>query len=152
MKKVSLGFTLIELLVVLSIMILLFGIGLTRYNTFNRRQILNQAALKLKNNLRLAQSKAFAAEKPSACGSTPLSGHKLEFIDNKNYQIVAVCGSEVLVKSGLSLGQNIIKISGPSSILFKVLAQGVEGAGTITISLPGVGDKTVTVTKTGEIK
>ncbi|HUS59772.1 MAG TPA: type II secretion system protein [Nevskiaceae bacterium] len=153
MKKTARGFTLIELLVTMSIIGILFGIGFAKYNEFNRRQILAQAAQELKNNLRFAQAKALAGEKPSGCGSTSLSGHRLKFaVDNKNYKIVAVCGSEVDVKTGLSLGLNVSKVSGPSSILFKVLAQGVEGAGIITLRFSGVDDETVTVTKTGDIK
>lgn len=148
----SIGFTLIELLITISIIGILFSFGVVKYGQFNRRQALIQAAQELKSNLHLAQGKALAGEKPAGCGATPLSGHKLKFVDSRNYKIVAACGAEVDVKTGLTLGPNITKVSGPSSILFKVLAQGVEGAGTITLRFAGVGDETVTVTETGEIR
>lgn len=150
MKKSCSGFTLIELLIAISIIGIIFTIGLAGYNQFNRRQILVQAANELKNNLRLTQSKALAGEKPTGCGITPLSGHKLEFIGTQNYKIVAVCGSDIDVKTGLTLGPNVTK-TGPSSILFKVLTQGPEATVLFTLSFPGVDDVVVTVTEGGEI-
>lgn len=151
MKKNCLGFTLIELLVTISIIGILFTISLAKYNEFNRRQILVQAANELKSNLRLAQSKALGAEKPAGCDV--LFGHKLEFLaNNRDYKIVAVCsGSEVDVKTGLTLGPNVTKVSGSSSILFKVLAQGVETAETFTLRFSGGEGMDVTVTEVGEI-
>lgn len=151
-SRVNLGFTLIELLITISIIGILSAIGLARYNQFNRRQILVQAAQELKSNLRLVQSKALGAEKPTGCDT--LSGHKLKFLaDNKDYKIVAVCGGgEIDVKTGLALGSNVTK-SGPSSVFFKVLAQGVEEETTFTLSALGAGDPIdVVVTVTGEIK
>lgn len=149
MKKNCLGFTLIELLVAISIIGIIFTIGLAKYNQFNRRQILVQAAREFKSNLRLVQSKALAGEKPTGCDV--LSGHKLEFINTQNYKIVAVCGSDIDVKTGLTLGPNVSKTTGPSSILFKVLAQGPGATETFTLSFPGVDDVVVTVTEGGEI-
>lgn len=150
MKKNCLGFTLIELLIAISIIGIIFTVGLARYNQFNRRQILVQAARELKSNLRLAQSKALAGEKPTGCDV--LSGHKLEFLgNNRDYKIVAVCGSDIDVKTGLTLGPSITK-TGPSSVLFKILTQGAEAKVLFTLSIPGVDDVVVvTVTEGGEI-
>lgn len=150
MKKFCPGYTLVELLLVISFIALLASFGMAKYIQFNRRQIVVQAAQELKSNLRFAQDKALAGEKPTGCTGA-LSGHKLEFLNNRDYKIVAVCGGDINVKTGLTLGSNVTKTSGPSSILFKVLAQGVVGYGTINISGYGI-TQTITVTEAGEIK
>jgi len=123
------GFTLIELLVVISIMGILLGASLVYYQSFNRRQILNQVAKDLGNNLRHAQSKALAGEKPQDwCdgeGET-LTGYRLEFTSETEYQIMAICSnSEIQIAKTVRLPNNIVGLSGTSA-LFKVLAQGVE--------------------------
>lgn len=145
------GFTLIELLVSISIIGIIFTIGLARYNQFNRRQILVQAAQELKSNLRLAQSKAFGAEKD--CSGT-LDGY-LVALDSNTYTIKSQCSQGGGKNYGTLISYpyygGVQKFSGPSSILFKVLAQGVVGAGTVTLRFPGMGDVDVTVTATGEI-
>jgi len=60
------GFTLVEILVATSILAIIFGIGLARYQAFNRRQVLNQAVLTLQSDLRLAQSLAFSGQNRAA--------------------------------------------------------------------------------------
>ena len=154
MKKSCPGFTLIELLVVISIISALFSIGLAQYNKFNRRQILVKAKDQLISDLRLAQSKSLAAEKPEACGTIPLSGHKLKFIDNQNYKIVAVCGNEVDLKTDIALPAGVTKQAGPGDpdeVFFRVLSQGSPAD--VTLTLSGFGEKqTITITTAGEIK
>jgi prepilin-type N-terminal cleavage/methylation domain-containing protein len=151
MKKSCPGFTLIELLVVISIISALFSIGLAQYNKFNRRQILVKAKDQLISDLRLAQSKSLAAEKPAACGTTPLSGHKLKFIDNQNYKIVAVCGNEVDLKTDIALPAGVTKQPGLDEVFFRVLSQGSPTD--VTLTLFGFGEKqTITITTAGEIK
>ncbi len=153
MKKSCPGFTLIELLVTITIITLVFTIGLTQYNRFNRRQILVKAKDQLISDLRLAQSKALSAEKPAGCGANLLSGHKLEFISNTNYQITAVCELDIVVKSGLSLVTGVIKQSGPDGVFFKVLSQGTDISGTANIVLFGFGQtRTISISSVGEIK
>jgi len=155
MKKSCSGFTLVELLVTLSIIALLFSLGLTQYNRFNRRQILIRAKDNLITELRLAQTKASASEKPSDCGAAPLLGHKLEFTSNRDYQIAAVCdGTSVVVKGDMFLPLGIVKESGPDEILFKVLSQGVDISGEqdIVITDDLGQSQTITVNSVGEIK
>jgi len=147
----ELGFTLIELLITFTLITILFSIGVSQYNKFNRRQILVKAKDQLLSDLRLAQNKSLVAEKPQECGDNPLSGYKLKFSDNQNYKIVAICVDEVDVKSDLSLPNNIIKSSGPDEIFFKVLSQGVDSDTIFTLS--GFGEtQTIMVSKVGEIK
>jgi len=144
------GFTLIELLITITIITLLFSIGMAQYNKFNRRQILVKAKDELVSNLRLAQGKSLAAEKPTTCTAT-LAGHKVKFTDNSHYKIVAVCGNEVDVKTDLSLPTGVTKQSVPSEIFFRVLSQGSPTDSTLT--LQGFGEtEIITVTTSGEIK
>jgi prepilin-type N-terminal cleavage/methylation domain-containing protein len=150
----NLGFTLIELLITMTIITLLFSIGIAQYNKFNRRQILAKAKDELVSNLRLAQGKSLAAEKPTTCTDT-LAGHKVKFTDNQNYKIVAVCGNEVDVKNDLSLPTNVTATIQPpevnNEVFFRVLSQGSPTDTTITLS--GFGETTtVAVTTSGEIK
>jgi prepilin-type N-terminal cleavage/methylation domain-containing protein len=151
------GFTLIELLVVMTIIGILFGIGIAQYMNFNRSQILEQAAQDLKNNLRLAQTKAINGEKPRGCIS--LNGYRVKFFSgNPDYYIlVAVCnGTEM---TGLEAKYNLpseIKFNplpSPSQILFKVLAQGTDLENDLTITLAAFGKtKTIKITKQGKIE
>jgi len=153
MKKSCPGFTLLELLVTITIITLVFSIGLTQYNRFNRRQILVKAKDQLISDLRLTQSRALSGEKPIGCNTTPLSGHKLDFTSDSSYQIVAVCSSDIVVKSEISLPQGVTKQAGPDEVFFKVLSQGTNISGTSQIVLTGFGEtQTVSVSNVGEIK
>jgi len=161
MKKICLkklssltGFTLIELLVVMVIVGILLGVGIAQYISFNRRQILEQTTQGLKNNLRLAQTKAMSGEKPAGCGI--LDGYRVKFASNDpdNYTLVAVCeGVEVGETKNFSL-PSIVKFSPlPSPILFKVLSQGTDLDSDLIISLTAFGQtKTITVSKEGKIE
>jgi len=153
MKRNCPGFTLIELLLIFSLMSLLFSLGVAQYNRFNRRQALNKAKDELISNLRLAQGKSLAAEKPADCTDT-LTGHKLVFINgnNQDYKIVAVCGNEPELKTGMSLPEDVVKQGNPTQeVFFKALSQGVETETTFTLS--GFGEtRVITVTTAGEIK
>ena len=145
------GFTLIELLVVFSIIALLFTIGMAAYQEFNRGQIVVQAAQELKENLRLTQGKSLAAEKPGTCTGT-LQGWQVSFSgDGKSYSLKAICPNEVDFRTIFFPG-DLEKTGGPDYVLFKVLSQGVESGGTITITGFGAKTATVTVTPSGEIK
>lgn len=163
MKKIfsfkKLGFTLIELLVVVSILGIIFGIGVSQYTQFNRRQIVEQAALTLKNNLRLAQNKAMSGEKPSGC--LVLNGYQVSFLSGgenpDTYQIQAIC-EDVEAGDPLSFElPKVVKFSPlPSPIIFKPLAQGTNLNEEMVITLKGFSSdsyiKTITITPSGEIR
>jgi len=150
MKNSALGFTLIELLVVTSIIGILFTIGMAQYMNFNRSQIVDQAALELKNNLRLAQTKAFTGEKPEGCPA--LDGYRVSF-STVSYTIQAVCGGIVVDNKTFNLPSGVRFASVPSPILFKVLAQGTNLENNLTISLTGFNlSRNVIVTKEGKIE
>jgi len=148
------GFTLIELLVVVSIIAILFGVGIAAYNQFNRRQILTQAAKTLKGDLRLAQSKASSGEKDtSVCGSGPtsktLDGWFVTFT-NTTYTLYGSCGGTQFGSKTVSLSANVFFNPVPPTIQFKPLAQGVLEATQIILSAFGE-TQTITVTPSGDI-
>lgn len=176
MKKSAHAFTLIELLVTISIMGILFGLGLAKYNEFNRRQILVQTANELKSNLRGAQSKALGAEKDcssSKCGGNDgicgtndpnertLEGWYVSFSSN-SYQLYGRCcgsgvGCQTFGSKTIDLAPRGISVSAfpsPNPILFKVLSQGTDITGTTSIRLrfSGMADEQIIrVTNAGEI-
>lgn len=157
------GFTLIELLITVSIMGILFGLGIARYNAFNRRQILVQAARELKSDLRLAQGKALAGEKDcQVCGGLDkscetqegdllLDGWCLSFSAG-GYQLYGRCGDQQFSAKTINLSGRGVSLSFPlSEACFKPLAQGLGQA--VTITLSGFGQtQQVKVTQAGEIE
>jgi len=160
----KLGFTLIEVLIVMTIIGIIFGLGMAQYSKFNRSQIVVQAAQELKNNLRFAQNKAIAGEKDCSsaecggadgiCGTNDvgektLEGWRVNYSSGQNYQIYGSCDGETFRDRSIDLPSGVSPT--PFSILFKPLGRGVVGATTITLS--GFGEtRRVSVSATGEIK
>ena len=128
------GFTLIELLVTVVIIGILTIGSVSTYDRFNNRQTLRQAALTLKNNLRLAQSNAMSASKPSA-GCTQLAGYQVSFAQS-SYAIQATCSPEGL--AGLSTTVNLPVgasfVSVPATLIFGVLTSGISASETMTLT------------------
>jgi len=126
------AFTLIELLIAMSIMAILFTIGIAKYNDFNRRQIVTQAALEL-NSYRFY----------GICDNT-------EFYDNESPKSkeINLASKKITISSTRQM---------PSVIRFKPLGHGsehgLEDSTTITLTYLGSGfSQQVIVSKTGEIK
>ncbi|MFZ5376730.1 MAG: pilus assembly FimT family protein [Patescibacteria group bacterium] len=100
----TLGFTLIELLVSVGIMLLMVGIGVASYMSFNNRQTVLETVRQLKTGFLLAQSKARAGEIPSGCNGQLAS-----------YQVVhntLTCGEAQLCITPVCTGGN-----GPTQIV-----------------------------------
>ncbi len=91
------GFTLVELLIVVTIFITVLAMGIASFSRFNRRERLKQAALTLKTNLRLIQTKSISAMKPSS-GCTTYVGIRVTF-STGSYTARAECDPEGLVGS-----------------------------------------------------
>ena len=163
----KLGFTLIELLITISIIGIIFTLGLAKYNEFNRRQILAQAASGLRSNLRLAQNKAFSGEKDcsaSKCGGVDgvcgtndanersLDGWYVSFTAD-SYQVYGQCGGVAFPDSPKTeyLTQRGITISSTTNpVHFKPLGLGASEA--VTVTLSGYGpDEVINITVGGEI-
>lgn len=156
------GYTIIELVTVIMIMVLVFGLGIVRYRDFQRRQSLDAAARTLTTDLRFAQEKAMAGNKPAGfCDALSLDSYIVRRISNNSYRVVAKCmpGSvEVVVKDVSEIAfstkhPGITITFVPQDIVFRVLGEGVEENVLITLILTNTTlIKTVTVTTGGEIK
>ena len=154
MQQCSNGFTLIELLIIFAVTGLLSAIGIVAFSTYNQQQIVTQAAAELKNNLRLAQGKAFSQEVPAACISAgrSLVGYEVSFSAERQYSISPRCADvvEASIKS-VTLQSTLTLTKVPSgTILFKVITGAVDGSGTITVSGYNT-SKAITVTSGGSI-
>jgi prepilin-type N-terminal cleavage/methylation domain-containing protein len=147
--KEEVGFTLVELLVTISIFTILFTIGVAKYNQFNRRQVVKQAALNLKTNLFSARNKALAGEKDC---SGSLDGYEVTF-SSDSYTFRAKCGTNYGASKTVNLPGSVVINSSPDAIIFKVLGQGalIDGSPSIVVSGHGV-EHTISVTTVGEIK
>lgn len=158
------GFTFIEIMVTTAIAIFLFTGVISAYNTFTETSRLRQAALNIKSDLRIAQNKAIAGEKPlnlKDLGLTcdQLLGYQLSFSNifqpdgsyRGRYTVQAKCNPDqpqasvttTDLPSGISFGPAAV----PGPILFQVLTQGVDSDSDITIALKG-GSKSYTITVT----
>lgn len=84
------GFSFVELLVVTTIILLLAGSVIVGYNGFTNRQRVKQAALTLKSDLRVAQAKALAGQKPASEVCTKLIGYTIAFGADR-YTIAPTC-------------------------------------------------------------
>ncbi len=141
------GFTVIELLISLVIMGFVFSLGFANYRSYASRQKIEGATREIKADLRLAQQEAVAGKKPvDDVGTTVpecddsvsdfrLDGYEVRYVDPTTYEIYAICtGGDVLIKSvGLLEKYPDIQIQNFSPFQFRVLAEGVNTARTLTI-------------------
>lgn len=155
------GYSFIELIVIIGILMIVVGGSIASYTSFQDKEKVKQAALTLKSNLRLTQSKAVSGEKPILVNATPsadckkLMGYILQFT-NTYYSIQAQCthsdgsqgntGSEttIAIPSGMTI------VPSKSSIQFYPLDQGVSDELVVSISSPTRAYQ-ITVTKAGKI-
>jgi len=150
------GFTLIEMVIAISITTIIFGLGLTTYQNFSKKQIVEQTTLNLKADLRLTKDKALSGQKPDEWCNGPgetLSGWKLD-LGASGYSILPVCSG------GSDLDGDITKTvsfpagvtsNTPAQILFKVLGQGVDSDYTIVLGDVSGNSQTVSVNSGGLI-
>jgi prepilin-type N-terminal cleavage/methylation domain-containing protein len=128
------GFTLIELMVSITILIVISGLGVASYNTFNHKQILDQSINTLRSDLSLAQNKALSGEKPAGwCSSDKLNGYKLSFFSggicsNWGYVVKAVCSNGAVTSSTVKqiCFQSPVSVTLGPDVFFRVVGQGVE--------------------------
>jgi len=95
-SKACNGFTIIEILATVTIMGILFTIGIVSYTSFNRKQMVVQSAKNIINTLRLAQSKALNGEKDtSVCGTVVATMKTLDAwyfeVSANSYEIYGKC-------------------------------------------------------------
>lgn len=147
-RKNSYGFTLIELLVSITIMMLIVGIGLASYITFNEKQQLSGAAKELQTYFRSAQTRARNGDAPSGC--IKLEGYNVKMaVGSSIVTVRAICDSGNFTRSEHLLTGGVT----PNTVIdmtFGVLSGGVSGAQNITLVL-GSRSYTFKVTEGGEI-
>lgn len=130
-KRGQWGFTLIELMVVMVITALLVGGGLAAYTSFNQRQLMISAGQGFYNDLRFAQGKATANEKPAECEvGQPQAGalerYELAFTSTTAYQINAWCGGELVqLNLNRTFPAGVVLKSG-DNVSFYVLGKGAQ--------------------------
>lgn len=148
----SSGFTLIELIIVIAIVVMATGLGLAGYNRFNQKQILTQAALEVRSNLRDAQNRAFTGEKDATC-TAPLDYWVFKVLSTSSYKIFGHCGTIDFRTKIITLVSGLA-ISSPGEIQFKPLTQGTT-LQTITITntngATGQQSIIITINPSGEI-
>jgi len=137
----SKGYTLIELLIAMTIVTIVFTIGLVSFRDFSRRQALTGILKSVKADLRLAQQFALTGQKPVDCDSSnSLTGYTFRITGNYTYEIVANCVSgvtanDIIIKSvDFTVNQVTIEAN-PSSVKFKSLGQGTNLTAPLTIDL-----------------
>ncbi len=147
------GYTLVEVLVAISLTVIISSFGLAYYSTFNRRQIMEQAAKKIVSDIRLAQNLALAQQKPSGCACTNLKSYTFKFkVSSSGYTITPDCLPACL-NAVKDVNLEGIILSGTTSVKFVVLTQGVEriGGNTITVKKDSY-SRTILIGDGGDLK
>lgn len=145
------AFTLIELLVAVSIITIVFSVGIAGYREFSRRQALSGTLKQIKGDLRLAQQLALTGQKPEGAVCGKLYGYTFTRIGSDTYRLVANCDlSNLFTVKEVNLPEYVEISAG--SVTFKVLGQGTnlvdnliytvtnrvsETNGTITVGVGG---------------
>jgi prepilin-type N-terminal cleavage/methylation domain-containing protein len=140
MKK-NTGFTLIEILATITIIGILFTIGIVSYTNFNRKQMVSQSAKNIVNVLRQVQSNAISGVKDtSSCGvgagADSLIGWNFTIV-NMFYEIYGLCNSVPFGNKDyiLPAGSQIrYSISPAGPIIFYPLVGGTNGRYTICVN------------------
>lgn len=133
------GFTLIEMIVAVTLMMVLLGLTISGYTSYNSKQNIKQAALTLKSNLRTARTNAMSGKKPLECteeGET-LAGYEVSFTVS-SYTITPQCSSTDPVTEGVvhvQLPPGIVFSEVPSPFMYSPLTQGFSGTLPLTIEL-----------------
>lgn len=151
------GYTLIELLVVISIISTVFAVGFVSFRDFSRRQQVIAVARNLKSDLRNAQERASAGQKPDRCEGKTLDGYR--FTGNSTgYRLMAVCENrrEIVIERQMTNGVTLDYSYNPAFI-FRPLGLGTDlprdERVVITVAQENIGNQqTVEVSWTGEIK
>lgn len=147
------GFTLVELLVGISIVAVVFSVGIANYRDFSRRQELQGVTRKMVGDIRLAQQLSLNGEKPTACDR--LSGYNINVTTN-SYSIVAICDNGTTNYKTVDLSSQGLTLSATTaSTLFKTLGLGTNltSQNIITITSTNTGNiATVTIGAGGDIR
>jgi len=148
------GYTLIEILVAISLTLIMAWGGITYYNSFSRRQKVQQAVEKIVSDIRLAKSLALSQQKPADCDTT-LKAYVFEITSDASYQIVPECEAGLLDPTKEVFLEGVSLSGTLSTIRFEVLTQavsllGLETEGNLSVSsLGGSYSRTVNINAGG---
>lgn len=148
------GFTLIEIIIAVGITVLLASSAVSGFSTFNQNQQVKQAALTLKTNLRLAQSKALSAQKPNvdevAC--TRVLSYWVNFVSspNQGYTVYAKCTEGDISVATITLPPTVWFLTVPSPITFATVTGRTGIASEITLLGTNSG-YTLSLSESGQI-
>lgn len=132
--KSNSAYTLIELLIAMTIVTIVFTIGLASFRDFSRRQALSGILKSVIADLRSAQQFALTGQKPSGC--ITLSGYTFKMTGQYSYELFANCTPTDISIKQVNLTSNQIKIfTSPDLVKFKVLGQGTDLSAPLTITL-----------------
>ena len=128
------GFTVLELLIAIVTMSLLFTVGMAGFRGFQRRRVLEGAAVRVKSHLRLAQEMTLSGFKPATCASMSLVSiiFMRDGADSTKYLIKAQCTDGVNTNdydvSAYSLAPEYsgVNINSTQQVLFLPLGKGVK--------------------------
>ncbi|OGG10242.1 hypothetical protein A2154_04965 [Candidatus Gottesmanbacteria bacterium RBG_16_43_7] len=156
--KINSGFTLIEILVSIGIMMTLVGLGVAGYNEFNENQRVKQAALTLKNNIRLAQNRARSSIKPGdvRCNDpgTTYNGYHIWAAAGSQYSLAAHCtdagGSDHDI-SVVIIDLSTDVTTSAFNILFPPVTSAITGAGDIVLTSGSGKSYQLTVSSSGDV-
>lgn len=146
------GFTLVELLIVVSILVMVFGLTIASFNSFNRRQRLLQTALNFKSGLRFAQTRAISAEKPASNCTTFVGIHVTFTVSGYSIQHACTPEGDVGIIEETILPQGITFGSLPTGFTFKTLTRTVDQASDQTVTFTNASQTyAVEITANGEV-
>lgn len=136
-KVGSHGFTLLEIIIVITVVSLIFGLGMRRLLDFNKVQNIKGAGANLKNTIRVVQNKALSSLKPSGLScrdGLDLSGYSMQWFEDTNLtQIDSICGGSLSNnETEYKLSKDVI-YDNSGTIEFYVLGKGASSNQTITI-------------------
>lgn len=131
LKRNLKGYTLIEILVVISIVMIVFSLGVAGFRDFSRRQSISKMAKQMTADLRSMQQYASIGQKPTGYTCHVLDGYSFYRVSSTNYLIRANCtntpgGAVAHTVKDVTLSDNITFTSTNQTILFKVIGQGTN--------------------------
>ncbi len=148
----------IELLVTISIIVIVFSIGIANYRDFSRREALNGISKQIKADLRTAQQLSLSGKKPESASCSVLDGYRFSLNGQNGYKLEAICNNSgvtsLVEHKVVDLGEDItISLVSPT-VEFKVLGQGtnLETTNIITLTHTGGNQTTVRIGVGGDVE
>lgn len=149
------GFTLIEVLIVVSLIILISGFSIAKYNDFNQINKLNKEAEQLYSVLYLARQKTISGDYSNQ-SCLEFNGYQIKLINSQEYQLQLLCPSAIMIAT-YNLDNNITISFTSNPIKFSLVNGNLDGPNdSITITVSNISfnpprQRTITVQRQGQI-